>query len=280
MSIEFFGRSDIGSKREKNEDSFLCLDLAPLAPGLPGPAVLLTVADGIGGQAGGGVASVVATDALRDHFARGLGALSSSPDWPKLLADSFQQANIRILERIGQDINLTGMGTTLVAAVIIGGAAHVANVGDSRAYRVRGGIISQITQDHSWVAEQARLRPVSEWEMSRSPFRHMITRSLGFEPDVRADAFTVDLAEGDFVLLCSDGLYSALTDQDLALVFGRNTEPRAICVDLIESADRAGSRDNITAVVARWGEPRLKVAPGRHSPSRDRRSRSEGRKGP
>ncbi len=266
MTIEFFGRTDTGSKRERNEDSFLCLDLAPLSPGLPGPAVLLTVADGIGGQAGGGVASVVATDALRESFARDLVGLSSPPDWPKVLGDSFEQANRRSLERIGQDINLTGMGTTLVAAVVTGGAAFVANIGDSRAYRVQGEDIVQITQDHSWVAEQSRLRPVSEWEKSRSPFRHMITRSLGFEPDVKADAFSIDLRGGDFILLCSDGLYSVLPDRELAQAFRPDADPRAICLRLLEAADRAGSRDNITAVVARLGEPRPKGEKRRRRP--------------
>ena len=276
-TIEFFGRSDIGSKRERNEDSFLCLDLGPLSRGLSVPAVLLTVADGIGGQAGGAVASLVATDSLRDSFAEALRILSSPPDWPKLLVDTFQEANRRILERIGLDINLTGMGTTLVAAVITEGVAHVANIGDSRAYRVRGEQIIQITQDHSWVAEQARLRPVSEWEMSRSPFRHMITRSLGFDPEVRADVFRIDLAGGDFVLLCSDGLYSALTDRDLARAFGRNAEPKTICLRLLESADRAGSRDNITAVVARFGAPGAKDKGRKASRESRRAGKGQGR---
>jgi serine/threonine protein phosphatase PrpC len=272
-TIDFFGRTDIGSKRERNEDSFLCLDLVPLAPGLSGPAVLLTVADGIGGQAGGGVASALATESLKEHFSRELGALASPPDWTSLLAGSFQAANLRIFERIGEDTNLAGMGTTLVAAVVSGGAAHVANIGDSRAYRVRGREIVQITRDHSWVAEQARLRPISEWELSRSPFRHMITRSLGFEPDVQADAFEVDLAGGDYVLLCSDGLYSALPDRELAQAFDRSADPESICLRLLESADRAGSRDNITAVVARWGEAGRK---GGRLSSGGRRSRPGG----
>lgn len=276
MSIEFYGRTDTGSKRERNEDSFLCLDLAMLSPGFPGPAVLLTVADGIGGQAGGGVASVIATDALRDSFARGLSGLTSSPDWPALLAGSFEQANLKILERIGQDINLTGMGTTLVAAVVTGGAAHVANIGDSRAYRVQGEDIVQITRDHSWVAEQSRLRPVSDWERSRSPFRHMITRSLGFEPEVKADVFSIDLRGGDYVLLCSDGLYSVLPDPDLARAFGPDADPKSICLRLLEAADRAGSRDNITAVVARLGEPGPAGERSRRPPSRDGRPRPGG----
>ncbi len=256
MSIfEYFGHSDIGPKRATNEDNYLCLDLAPRMPQVEAPAALFIVADGVGGQAGGGVASGLAVEALKAFLLGRLADAPLAPDWRSLLVEAFREANRKILAKIEEDVDLSGMGTTLVAALVFGGAAFVANVGDSRAYHVRAGEIVQVTQDHSWVAEQKRIRAMSEWELSRSPFRHMITRSLGFEAEVRTDVFKVDLADRDFLLLCSDGLYSVMPDREILRVFMRSSDPEKICRRLLRSAERGGSRDNITAVVARWGEP-------------------------
>lgn len=252
--LDFCGQTDVGSHRETNEDSYLCLDLSSRSPAIQDSAALLVVADGIGGQAGGAVASRLAADTLKAFLLRSLTLEEPLPDWRSLLSAAIQEANARILEQNGADINLTGMGTTLVAALVVGGVAWVGNVGDSRAYHIRGARIDQVTRDHSWVAEQNRVRKVSEWELNRSPFRHMITRSLGFAPDVEADTFEVALAAGDYLLLCSDGLYSALPDPEIAKVFSRTRLPEKICRKLVDSANRAGGRDNITAVVARWGD--------------------------
>jgi serine/threonine protein phosphatase PrpC len=258
-NIEFFGHTDIGTKRESNEDNYLCLEIPPRPPLRPAPAALLMVADGIGGQVGGGVASALAVDTLKDYLPGRLAEASGPPDWQAVLAESFQEANRRIFKKIAQDGRLSGMGTTLVAAVLSDGAAHVANVGDSRAYQVRREEIRQVSRDHSWVAEQSRVRTMSDWEISRSPFRHMITRSLGFEAEVRADYFEVVLEPGDFVLLCSDGLYSALSDEKILRVFGKHRDPEKICRKLLKWANHSGSRDNITAVVARFGSPAKKA---------------------
>jgi serine/threonine protein phosphatase PrpC len=257
--FEYFGHTDIGTKRESNEDNYLCLDL-PLRPEVSGlPAVALMVADGIGGQAGGAVASGLATEALKSFLVRRLKELTHPPDWRALLDESFHEANQKIFDKIAENINLTGMGTTLVAAVVLGGRAFVANVGDSRAYAVREDEIRQITEDHSWVAEQSRIRAMSEVEINRSPFRHMITRSLGFGSDIRMDFFEVDLEDGDFLLLCSDGLYSAVSDAEILKIFKKYDDPEKICRKLLKSANHSGGRDNITAVVARNGRPPRKA---------------------
>jgi len=253
--FEYFGHTDIGTKRESNEDNYLCLSI-PLRPEVsPSPAVVLMVADGIGGQAGGAVASSLATDTLKSFLVRRLKELDHPPDWQDLLAESFHEANTKIFDKIREDSDLTGMGTTLVAAAVTGGMAFVANVGDSRAYHIREGEIRQITEDHSWVAEQSRVRVLTEAEISRSPFRHMITRSLGFGSDVRMDYFEVRLEDGDFLLLCSDGLYGSLSDPDMVKVFRKFDDPEKICRKLLKSANHSGARDNITAVVARNGRP-------------------------
>jgi serine/threonine protein phosphatase PrpC len=268
--LKYFGHSDIGSRREMNEDSYLCLDLPAPTQSPDTSAALLAVADGIGGHAGGAVASGLATEALKAFFTLRLKDEAGCPSWPALLGEAFQLANDKIFERIIQDRNLIGMGTTMVAAVVAGGRAFLANVGDSRAYLVRRKEIGQITRDHSWVAEQKRLKVMSEDEVNHSPFRHMITRSLGSESQPRVDFFELDLEAGDFLLLCSDGLYVALSDKEILKAFKKNHDPEEVGRKLLGAANQAGSRDNITAVVARVGgretaaagPPSAKVKPG------------------
>jgi len=227
-------------------------------------AALLVVADGIGGHAGGAVASGLAAEALKEHFLLRLKEAADPPPWTALLGESFQKANEKIFEKISEDNRLTGMGTTLVAAVATMDKAYVANIGDSRAYLVRGEEIIQVTQDHSWVAEQQRLNIMSPAEIEHSPFKHMITRSLGFEAKARVDLFEEDLEGGDFLLLCSDGLYAVVPDKEMLKVFHKSSDLEKICRKLLKLAAHSGSRDNITAVVARFGSPGKKA---KRSPS-------------
>jgi len=250
VSLDFFGATDIGRKRESNEDDFLCLDLSPAASASGRSVSLLLVADGVGGHQAGGRASSLAAESVRGHLNRRLQTLEADPDWSGLLGEACREANARIHELSRRESELNGMGSTLVAALVNGGTAYLANVGDSRAYRLRKKSIVQVSRDHSWVEEQKRLNALSREEISLSPFKHMITRSLGYEPRVEVDTFEVGLEDGDFLLLCSDGLYGVLSDAEMLKVFRKQKKPEKICRRLIEEANRAGSRDNITAVVA------------------------------
>jgi serine/threonine protein phosphatase PrpC len=250
VSLEVFGATDIGRKRESNEDDFFCLEFSPGEPVGPRPVSLLLVADGVGGHQAGGRASSLAAESVRDFFARRAQAFPPDPDWSGLLAEAYREANARIHELSRREPELNGMGSTLVAALVNGGTAYLANVGDSRAYRLRRKSIVQVSRDHSWVEEQRRLNALSEEEINLSPFKHMITRSLGYEPRVEVDTFEVGLEDGDYLLLCSDGLYGVVSDGEMLKVFRRQKTPEKICRRLIEEANRAGSRDNITAVVA------------------------------
>lgn len=261
--LEYFGHTDIGTKREANEDNYLCVDLSPEIPPKHGPAALLVVADGIGGHAGGAVASSLAAETLKEHVLLRLKDAADPPAWLAILGGSFQKANERIFEKVGEDNRLTGMGTTLVAAVATRDKAYLANIGDSRAYLVRGEEIIQVTQDHSWVAEQRRLNIMSPAEIEHSPFKHMITRSLGFEAKARVDLYEEDLEGGDYILLCSDGLYAVVPDKDILKFFRKSPDPEKICRKLLKQAAHSGSRDNITAVVARFGtlEKKAKRSP-------------------
>jgi serine/threonine protein phosphatase PrpC len=262
MTLEFFGISDIGTKRETNEDDFLCVELLKEVHSLNEAAYLLLVADGVGGHQGGDQASSLAAESMRGFFKTRLGKVSAPPDWPRLLEEACLEANARIFQKASQDSALSGMGSTLVAALVSGGSAFLANIGDSRAYRIRRDKIVQLSQDHSWAEEQRRLKTLSEDEINNSPFKHMITRSLGYEPSVKVDSFQIPLEDGDFLLLCTDGLYGILSDREILKVFKKYKEPEKVCRRLVQEADQAGSRDNITAVVALYrtkGEARQKI---------------------
>ncbi len=255
MLIEFFGHSDIGRKREFNEDRWLCADFTAGNPGPLQPFYLFAVADGIGGHAGGEVASALAVQILKERFERLAQPGEPVRDLKGILEDAFRQANGIIYKEGTVAEDLTGMGTTLVAVVIMADQAIVSNVGDSRMYLVRGGSLSQISQDHNWAAEQLRRKLLSEKEITQSPFRNLITRSLGYGPEIEVDSYQVPLRAGDWLLLCTDGLYGYLPGRTILKIFKKGLSPEDVCRRLISAADKKGSLDNITAVVIRVGRP-------------------------
>ncbi len=251
MLIEFFGHSYIGRKREFNEDSLLCADFSGGNPGRPQPFYLFAVADGIGGHAGGEVASALAVQTLMEKFEQLPEAGEAALDLEGILEGAFHHANRLIYRRGAEAERLTGMGTTLVAVVVTANMAIVANVGDSRLYLIRKGSLSQISQDHNWAAEQLRRKLLSEKEIVRSPFRNLVTRSLGYGPETEVDSYQVPLQDGDWLLLCTDGLYGYLPGRAILKNFKKGENPENVCRTLIRAADKKGSLDNITAVVVR-----------------------------
>jgi len=249
MRIEFFGNSDIGKKREFNEDRFLCADLSRDHAGPPRPLYLFAVADGIGGHAGGEVASYLAMETLKDDLTRRLDQAGADIDLRQVLKDAFHQANREIFREGAGAERLAGMGTTLVAALITPGVATAANVGDSRLYLIRGDSMTRISQDHTWAAEQVRRKLLSEKEVVRSPFRNLVTRSLGYASEIEVDSFQVPLETGDWLLLCTDGLHGSLSDRLLRKFFRKGERAEDVCQRLIAAAGKRGGQDNITAVV-------------------------------
>lgn len=250
MRVSSFGYTDIGRKRDFNEDSFLNAVLSEgAAPA--GSIALLIVADGIGGHAGGEVASALAVETVNAHVVESLKAGVPAESGGRILEEAFTLANDIVFRRAAQSDHLTGMGTTMVAALIAAGHAYAANVGDSRLYHIRGESLSLISRDHSWTAEQLRLNFLSAKDISRSPFRNMVTRSIGFSESIAVDTFDFDLQTGDGLLLCTDGLHGPLPEKDMLKIFRPKEEPEKISRALVRAADRAGGRDNITAVVAR-----------------------------
>jgi serine/threonine protein phosphatase PrpC len=247
--IEAFGQSDAGCVREVNEDNFLCLDLSPETAGVRPASFLLAVADGIGGHAGGSVASAMAVQILREDIRKVDGI-----DPRTYLDNVFRKVNRMIYERASREPDHTGMGTTLVAAIGRGEHIFLANVGDSRAYLLRDGDLRQLTEDHSWAGEQRRRNLLSEQEIRRSPFRSMITRSLGYTENVAVDTFDVAAGENDVFLFCTDGLHGLVPEKRIARILKKHPEPKSACDVLIAAAKEAGGDDNVTAVVVSYRE--------------------------
>lgn len=240
--IKMGARTDLGRIRENNEDKFDFFE--PEAPDvLAKKGLFYAVADGMGGHAAGQIASEMAQKTvIKSYYA------DSSPDVRGSLIRAVFEANSLIFDAAQMITERSGMGTTYTGVVIRGDAAYFAQVGDSRGYLIRDGKIRQVTEDHSWVAEQVRRGAITEEEAKYSPFRNVITRSLGNMPTVDADIYAEDLKPGDMIVLCSDGLSGNLSDEDiLNLTAGKS--PSQAAVDLVDMANERGGTDNITTVV-------------------------------
>jgi serine/threonine protein phosphatase PrpC len=224
----------IAGKRPYQEDSVL-------AETLPDGRTLLAVADGMGGHAAGEVASALALKTLFE-------AVGERRD----LGSAFRMANERV-HRMASEPGKQGMGTTLVAVLVDGAEYWVANVGDSRAYQLSPGGIRRLTEDHSFVAE-AMKRGQSEAEAMATPWKDALTRSIGTEGEVEVDVFGPHPLDDDTAfLICSDGLYKTLGDQELRSLFGRSGGARGAAQALVAAAYDAGSDDNISVAIAEYG---------------------------
>lgn len=246
--MEFSAASDAGRVRTQNEDSFTLL---PLPRG-----ALLAVADGVGGNPSGDVASRIATRTLADVFgsARTLGF----PD-TQVLCNALQAANQRILAASSDGRN-RGMGTTMTAAWIVGDRMVFAHVGDSRLYFVRDGQIQRLTEDHSMAEELVRQGEIAPEEAKAHPQRHVLMRALGHGP-VDCDCGSMTLQEGDTVLLCTDGLTDALSEEEVARMLAK-ADFAGIALQLVEAANAAGGPDNITVVAVRLQSADLEAVSG------------------
>ncbi len=246
MKPAAFGLTDVGLRREKNEDAFLV-----------DPAMnLYAVADGMGGHAAGEIASRIAVEALEESMrGGGFDPRSAAPqDASRQLEASFTEANRRICDSIQFHDEQRGMGTTLVALLALPGKAVLAHVGDSRAYLVRRGKLARLTSDHSWVNEQVKLGLLSDDDAQRHPMRNIVTRALGSRPEVGMDVLVEEMLPGDVFLLCSDGLNTMLSDAEIrTLLLSHTGRPEAACRALVEAANDRGGEDNVTVVVV---EPR------------------------
>jgi serine/threonine protein phosphatase PrpC len=239
--------TDVGRKRPHNEDNMAYV-IPKDATAMAKKGALFIVADGMGGHAAGEVASEIAVDTVSKAYYQ-----DDSEDVIVSLVRAIKRANTLIHQRAAENMLRSGMGTTCVAAVLRGGTAYIANVGDSRAYFIHNGQVRQVSQDHSWVAEQVRAGLLTEEQARSHAQRNVITRSLGTQPDVEVDVFTEQLEEGDFLVLCSDGLSGLISDDDLRTIVNQY-QPQESVYHLVERANENGGPDNITVIVARVQE--------------------------
>jgi len=288
ITLTISGRSDRGLIRSENQDYFLIADLGRtpesggllLLPGREpraqtlelGPAgALALVADGMGGAAGGELASRLAAETILDDLAR------SAPDhhFALRLRTAVEAANARIHQESRGNHRLWGMGTTATAAGILGDQLYIAQIGDSRAYLIRGGAAHQLTRDQSRVQALIEAGELTPEEAAQSAERHIILQALGPEPEVDVDLTHHDLCRGDTLLLSSDGLHGVVDDDEIARIAaphlastGSDPDPDAACQALIDLANQRGGPDNITVVIIHFEGPGLPEPRPDHSVTR------------
>ena len=247
MHIDVFGQTDVGKKRENNEDSYLCLTLQNFQQ----PIFLISVADGMGGHTGGEIASAIAIETLkRKVLSQFDDETKLETDFSVILKNCIQKANYEVFLQASLDKKLTGMGSTLVTALVSENKIFVGNVGDSRAYLIRNKAIHQITSDHNWKNDQRRKGGLSEEDIKNSPYKDLITRSLGLHSEVKIDIYELEPQTDDYLLLSSDGLHSLLTKKDILKIFRKTKDIQKICRKLIDVSNKRGGHDNITVVLA------------------------------
>lgn len=238
--MKFYAITDIGRKRELNED-YIYTSGQPIGA-LPN---LFIVADGMGGHKAGDYASMHTVD----RFVEVIRELGEEHGVQDAINEAVTAANAYIYQRSRENSNLSGMGTTLVLASCIGNEAIVANIGDSRLYLVNDDAMTQITRDHSLVEEMVTLGGIDR-EMARNhPDKNIITRAVGVKEKVAADFFEVDLTKGDKLLLCSDGLTNMLRDEEIYQIIENNKELEQAAKALVDAANENGGRDNIAVVL-------------------------------
>jgi serine/threonine protein phosphatase PrpC len=252
MQIAFGARSDTGRARENNEDSFA------LAPELN----LFVLSDGMGGLAAGEVASKLASETVIAHCLEAarnpslplIGEhLDGMSDNSNRLASAIRAANRAVCAASQDNEKKRGMGATVVAVWFVDEVrVSIAHVGDSRIYRLRDSDFVQLTEDHSFVAEQVRRGMMTRHEAENSNMQSVLLRALGVEPEVQVDVNEKDLLEGDTLLLCSDGLTRELSNAQISATLREMEDPQEAADRLIALANEAGGGDNITAVVVRY----------------------------
>ncbi|MEM9189484.1 MAG: Stp1/IreP family PP2C-type Ser/Thr phosphatase [Myxococcota bacterium] len=237
-------------KRSHNEDSFSLIE----------DDHLYVVADGMGGHASGEVASKMCIDTLHEFFR----ATSADPEatWPykmdksrgyeeNRLITSVKLANLRIFESAQRDPKLRGMGTTVVAILIVDDGVLIAHVGDSRAYRLRDGQLQQMTEDHSLLNDYIKMKKLTEEEIKNFPHKNVIVRALGMKESVKVDTMLDPPKPGDLYILCSDGLCGPVTDDEIRDIAQNATDLKKGCSEMIDRANQNGGPDNITVVMAK-----------------------------
>jgi protein phosphatase len=241
--------SDRGRTHARNEDSYLVLPASQL----------YVVADGMGGHAAGDVASRTAVHSLAAAFERAPSPRITSATLSRRLCAAFEAANDALIAHADAHRECAGMGTTLTALATLRSAPQcvITHIGDSRAYRMRAGALTQLTVDHTWVQQQVAAGMLTRAEARHHPYSPVLTRVLGAADLSSPDTFVIDVAPGDLFLLCSDGLTGMIEDEDLATMLARDVPLEQHARELIDAANLRGGHDNITALLLRADQEEL-----------------------
>ena len=247
MRIRYAAKTDVGMKRNHNEDYFSLIE----------EEQLFLVADGMGGHASGEVASKMAADVIQEFYVR---TKDEEATWPykmdrhlsyveNRLVNGIKMANQRIFQAASKDVKYKGMGTTIVSGQVVGDKFYIAHVGDSRCYRIRGAAIQQMTRDHSLLEDYKDAKPnMSDEEQRKFPHKNVITRALGMRESVQVDVLAHDIHDQDIFILCSDGLSGMVEDPKLFEVVHGAGSLEAAVSGLVDAANGAGGTDNITVL--------------------------------
>ena len=263
IRVEVFGKTDLGRARDHNEDRFLVADLtrktASLLPDVRrhdiGPrGTLLVVADGMGGAAAGELASEMATDTIYAHLLKTWNAEDEvTPQrFAYRLKEAVEVANASIHAHAKAHPEVRGMGTTTTAAGVLNDHLYLTQVGDSRAYLIRGGQAHQITKDQSLMQRLVEAGELTEEEAAQSERRNIILQALGPDPKVKVDLTHQEVRRGDILVLCSDGLSGQVKKEEIAKIVTAAPDLSTACDRLIALANERGGPDNITVVIARF----------------------------
>lgn len=247
MTIISAGKTDTGKTRKNNEDSYLVDD------GMG----LYAVADGIGGHKGGEVASRMAVEGISQLVRERCSGADNTPAHGisaevdpagSALSQALTLVNGTIRQAAAENPALLRMGTTLTALLFRETTAHLAHVGDSRAYRLRAGVLTQVTDDHTVIADQVRAGLLTPEQAQKSPYRHVITRAVGIDPELMVDHRTIEARPDDAFLLCTDGLTEMVDDETIRRIL-EDASPQEAAERLVREANDRGGVDNITVVV-------------------------------
>jgi protein phosphatase len=246
--VRFAGKTDVGRVRAHNEDDLL----------LPQEMALCAISDGMGGHACGEVASRITVETIERHYRRT--AEEEAPTWPfrlpqieierNRMVSAIKMANSEIFDQAAADSQKKGMGCTVDALYFAQGRFYVGHVGDSRVYRFREGQLTLVTEDHSLLNDYRRMKEMSAAEIEAFPHKNVVVRALGLSEHVAVDVIVDEYLLGDTFLLCSDGLSDMLDDDEICEVMQkRASRLDGACSALIDAANEAGGKDNITAMI-------------------------------
>lgn len=242
--MRYYGATDIGVKREKNEDA-ICL------PNEKDTVKLFVLADGMGGANAGEKASQMAVQSIHDFIHQEFRKREKNKEAiEELIRETLQKANHMVYEMSTQNAEYQGMGTTVLIVLVYRSRAYIGHIGDSRVYRLRQSVLRQLTKDHSYVQELLRQGTITEEEAKNHPQKNLLLKALGCDPEVTPDVFSKGFVKGDILLMCSDGLTNMVEDKEIYEIIMKHASDLELACDLlIQTANQHGGSDNISAII-------------------------------